>query len=717
MSEEQAKQQEQQQQQQQQEKKEKAPKKAPQQQQHRVFELPGYWEERNTLFQKAYDRQAAELAAKEKTPIKVIVDGKEVAAKAWETTPEMLLKELSPVAPETIATNPIVAVRVDGVEWDLLRVLEPSADGKVMEWIFFDSEAGRHIFWHSSAHILGQALEHRFHGLLNVGPATDSDFYYDMAMTDDSDKGTVVSANDFGCIRQMCEKVVKERQPFDRVELTKAEAQEIFKYNRFKLAIIERVPEGERITGYRCGKLVDLCRGPHLATTGLAKAFAITSASSVYLEGRADSEALQRIHGLSFPSKAQLKEWEALMAEAAKRDHRKIGQDQELFFFHPYSPGSAFFLPRGYRIYQRLMDFMRAEYVKRGYSEVLAPNLYQSKLWEISGHWQHYKDCMFTLTVDEQPWALKPMNCPGHCLIFGWRARSYRELPIRMAEFGVLHRNELSGALHGLTRVRRFQQDDAHIFCRPDQIEQEIDGVLDLIRYTYGVFGFEFELELSTRPEGFLGEVALWDRAETALKTVLDKTGLKWKLNPGDGAFYGPKIDVHIRDALRRLHQCATIQLDFQLPIRFDLQYMTDSMEEGKKFERPVMIHRAVYGSIERFLAILIEHTAGKWPFWISPRQIQIVPVSKKFNDYAREVAEILTREGFYADVDDSDKTLQKKVMEAQKAQYNYTLVVGQEEASNRSVNIRVRGEKAALGVKTIQETIDMFKTLQADHK
>lgn len=711
MSEEQANVKQQQQKQQKQPKEKKAP------QQPRVYELPGYWEERDALFTKALERQASELAAKEKVQITLQIDGKPVTATAWETTPEDLLKQLSPAAPDTIATNPIVAVRVDGTEWDLRRVLEPSADNKVMEWIYFDSEAGRHIFWHSSAHILGQALEHRFHGLLNIGPATESDFYYDIAMTDDSDKGTVVSANDFSCIRQMCEKVVKERQPFERVELTKEEASEIFKYNRFKLAIIERVPSNERITGYRCGKLVDLCRGPHLATTGLAKAFAITSASSVYLEGRADSEVLQRIHGLSFPSKAQLKDWEALMAEAAKRDHRKIGQDQELFFFHPYSPGSAFFLPRGYRIYQRLMDFMRAEYVKRGYSEVLAPNLFQSKLWETSGHWQHYQDCMFTLTVDDQPWALKPMNCPGHCLIFGWRARSYRELPIRMAEFGVLHRNELSGALHGLTRVRRFQQDDAHIFCRPDQIQQEIEGVLDLIKHTYGIFGFEFELELSTRPEGFLGDPALWDRAEEALKTVLDKTGLNWKLNPGDGAFYGPKIDIHIRDALRRMHQCATIQLDFQLPIRFDLQYMTDSAEEGKKFERPVMIHRAVFGSVERFLAILIEHTAGKWPFWISPRQIQIVPVVPKYTNYAKEVAEILIKEGFFADVDDSDKTLQKKIMEAQKAQYNYTLVVGQEEETNRTVNIRVRGEKVALGVKTIQEAVDMFKDLQANHK
>jgi len=330
---------------------------------------------------------------------------------------------------------------------------------------------------------------------------------------------------------------------------------------------------------------------------------------------------------------------------------------------------------------------------------------------------------MFTFKVagDDDPncmWALKPMNCPGHCLMFKHRARSYRELPLRLAEFGVLHRNELSGALHGLTRVRRFVQDDSHIFCRPDQIEQEVAGVLDLIKFTYSIFGFDFRMELSTRPEHFMGDPALWDRAESSLKTVLDGTGLPWKVNPGDGAFYGPKIDIHIRDALQRYYQCATIQLDFQLPIRFDLQYMTSAEGDSDvKYERPVMIHRAVFGSIERFLAILLEHLGGKWPFWLSPRQAIVVPVSDKQLDYAKKVRDQIRAEHIYVDVDETDRTLQKKIREAQVAQYNYILVVGKEEADSNSVNVRVRDSKDGLGKMDIAATIELFHKLEKEYK
>jgi len=375
---------------------------------------------------------------------------------------------------------------------------------------------------------------------------------------------------------------------------------------------------------------------------------------------------------------------------AAERDHRLIGKNQELFFFHPLSPGSAFFLPHGARIYNRLIEFLRNEYRVRGFTEVISPNMYNSKLWETSGHWANYQENMFTFQVDKEPFALKPMNCPGHCLMFGHRNRSYRELPLRFADFGVLHRNEASGALTGLTRVRRFQQDDAHIFCRADQIKVEITNALKFMQHVYGIFGFDFDLELSTRPEKFLGEPSLWDQAEKQLAEVLDdykaESGKTWKLNPGDGAFYGPKIDIHIQDALRRSHQCATIQLDFQLPIRFNLEYID---EQDSK--RPVMIHRAILGSVERMFAILIEHTGGKWPFWISPRQAMVVPVSDKYFDYAQTVRDAFNDAGFYTDVDTTDKSLQKKIRESQLAQYNYIFVVGDEEVKDSSINVRTR--------------------------
>lgn len=683
---------------------------------------PEFWAPRNAAFDRAMERYKKELEEKEKTEIKVKINGEEVAAVAWQTTPgELLGKD------EEAATNPVVCASVldmtkEGapVQWDLMRVLEPACDGHELRWVRFSEEDGKHVLWHSSAHILGGALEHRYHCMLNVGPATESDFYYDVKMPKAE---MVVAAGDFKGLAHQCEKAARERKPFERVDLTVAEAKEMFAYNPYKLAIINRIPETERITAYRCGNLVDLCRGPHVPNTGVAKVFDVTSASSVYLDGKADSDVLQRVHGLAFPSKAQLKEWEAMLAEAQRRDHRKLGQEQELFFFHPYSPGSCFFLPRGYRVYQKLCDFMRAQYYGRGYDEVMAPNIFMSKLWEISGHWQHYQENMFTFKVagDDDPnamWALKPMNCPGHCLMFKHRARSYRELPIRFAEFGVLHRNEISGALHGLTRVRRFVQDDSHIFCRPDQIEREVAGVLDLIKFTYSIFGFDFRLELSTRPDHFMGDPALWDRAESSLKTVLDETGLPWKLNPGDGAFYGPKIDIHIRDALQRYYQCATIQLDFQLPIRFDLQYMTSAEgDSDAKYERPVMIHRAVFGSIERFFAILLEHLGGKWPFWLSPRQCIVIPLSEKQLDYARSVRDQIHDAHIYVDIDETDRTLQKRIREAQLAQYNYILVVGNEEVESKTVNVRVRDSKDGLGKMEIPALIDMFHKFEKEYK
>ena len=385
--------------------------------------------------------------------------------------------------------------------------------------------------------------------------------------------------------------------------------------------------------------------------------------------------------------------------------------------FHDLSPGSAFWLPHGTRIFNALVNFIKAHYWKRGYDEIITPNVYNLDLWHTSGHAQHYKDDMFCFDVEGQEWAMKPMNCPGHCLMFASSIRSYRDLPLRLADFGVLHRNELSGALTGLVRVRRFQQDDAHIYCREDQIESEVLAALEFMKDVYNTFGMSYKLELSTRPKKALGEKADWDRAESALESAMNTFAGKgkWKVNAGDGAFYGPKIDIKVMDAMDRVHQCATMQLDFQLPIRFDLKYNTGSKEKGKEFTRPVMLHRAMLGSVERIFAVLCEHWGGKWPFWISPRQIQVVPVHAEFNDYAEEVRSKLHDAGFYADVDTSGNTIKKKVRNAQVAQYNFQLVIGRNELDNGTVNIRTR-DNEVLGELKTEDAIAKFQKLRDDH-
>ena len=539
------------------------------------------------------------------------------------------------------------------------------------------------------------------------------------------------------------------------------------------------------------------CR-PHIANTGRVKAFTTTKNSASLWLGKQGNDQLQRVYGISFPDKKEMTEWKhlqerrtqsdhplppplpllpplpspppsssppplpfaialthtaaphrrpppptltaplgRLQEEAAKRDHRKIGLEQELFYFDELSPGSCFFLPHGTRLYNKLIETIRGEYWKRNYLEVVTPNMYNLKLWETSGHATKYKENMFCFPIEGQEFGLKPMNCPGHCLMFKHRKRSYRELPMRLCDFGVLHRNELSGALTGLTRVRRFQQDDAHIFCMVSQIKAEVAGVLDMIATVYGFLGMSFALKLSTRPENFLGEVEVWDKAEALMTEALNEysgvSGHAWSLNPGDGAFYGPKIDVQVFDALKRPHQCATVQLDFVQPMRFDLKYQAPASltaaaegaaaEEGgapeKKaelFERPVMIHRAVLGSVERMIAILTEHFAGKWPFFLSPRQVQVVPVSKIYIDYALEVQKKLNGAGFFCDVDTSCRTLNKMVRESQLAQYNYILVVGATEAEAGTANVRTRDNEVH-GTKSIDDLIAEFTQMAADHK
>jgi threonyl-tRNA synthetase len=408
----------------------------------------------------------------------------------------------------------------------------------------------------------------------------------------------------------------------------------------------------------------------------------------------------------------------ARSTQAKERDHRRIMAKQDLVMFHDLSPGSAFWLPHGTRIFNKLIEFIKNHYWTRGYDEIITPNIFNLDLWHKSGHALHYKDAMFCFDVEGQEWAMKPMNCPGHCLMFGNFIRSYRDLPLRFADFGVLHRNELSGALTGLTRVRRFQQDDAHIYCREDQIEDEVLGALNFMKDVYTTFGMTYKLELSTRPKKALGDVELWKRAEEALANAMDKFSGpgSWRINPGDGAFYGPKIDIKVMDAMDRIHQCATVQLDFQLPIQFNLQYTTASKEEGQQFARPVMVHRAMLGSVERMFAVLCEHYGGKWPLWLSPRQVMLIPVHADWNDYCEQVRAKLHAEHFYADVDLSKNTFQKKVRNAQVAQYNFQLVVGEQEVKNESVNIRTRENKVE-GEMKVDEMIGMLKRLRDEYK
>ncbi|XP_046825558.1 threonine--tRNA ligase 1, cytoplasmic isoform X1 [Vespa crabro] len=655
---------------------------------------PEYIQERIILWDKLKAEYDAEIANKESEEIIVTLpDGKEVTCQSWRTTPYEIARNISQGLSDSI-----VIAKVNNELWDLDRPLEYNCKLQLLK---FDDPDAQQVFWHSSAHILGEAMERIYGGCLCYGPPIENGFYYDMYL---GDKG--ISNLDFPSLETLYKGIVKEKQPFERLEMKKEDLLEMFKYNEFKIRILNDKVHTPTTTVYRCGPLIDLCRGPHIRHTGKVKAIKVTKNSSTYWEGNAEAESLQRIYGISFPDTKQMKEWEKFQEEAAKRDHRKIGKEQELFFFHELSPGSCFFQPRGAYIYNTLIEFIRGEYRKRGFQEVVSPNIYNSKLWQTSGHWQHYADNMFSFDVEKETFALKPMNCPGHCMIFDVRNRSWRELPLRMADFGVLHRNELSGALTGLTRVRRFQQDDAHIFCTIDQIKDEMLGALDFLRHVYSVFGFTFNLCLSTRPEKYLGDLALWDLAEKALEDSLNAFGESWKINPQDGAFYGPKIDITIMDALKRSHQCATIQLDFQLPIRFNLSYINESGEKT----RPVIIHRAILGSVERMIAILTESYAGKWPFWLSPRQVMVIPVGTPFEEYAIEVKTKLWEAGFNAEVDtDSSDTMNKKIRNAQLAQFNFILVVGEKERNAGTVNVRTRDNVVHGEIKT-EDLIEKFK-------
>ncbi|KAG4303987.1 hypothetical protein PORY_002640 [Pneumocystis oryctolagi] len=655
------------------------------------------------MFEKLYQEFKKEIQNKQRTEIKITLpDGTSLEGISWETTPLEISKRISKSLSERV-----VVAQVDGVLWDLERPFEKSS---VLKLLDFDTPEGKQVFWHSSAHILGEASERYYGCHLCIGPPTEDGFFYEMAIPNRN-----VLKQDYSDLEKLTKLIIAEKQPFQRLVVTKDNLLEMFKYNDYKKTIIlSKVPDDGSSTVYRCGTLVDFCMGPHVPHTGKIKTLSILKNSSSYFLGDVTKDSLQRIYGISFPDNKQMLEYKNFLIEAEKRDHRKIGKEQELFFFHELSPGSCFFLPHGTRIYNRLVEFIKSEYRRRGFSEVITPNVYNSKLWQVSGHWQNYSENMFSFDVEKEQYALKPMNCPGHCLIFSMRDRSYRELPLRYADFGVLHRNEFSGALTGLMRVRRFQQDDAHIFCTFDQVKLKSFIRIYVLYYVYGVFGFSFRLNLSTRPKKFIGDIETWNQAEKSLENALNTFGMPWEMNLGDGAFYGPKVvDIKISDASRRQHQCATIQLDFFLPERFNLEYRLPSDEENQTiYARPVIIHRSILGSVERMIAILIEHYAGKWPFWLSPRQVMIIPISKTFKDYSAHVYDKLYDNGFYVDIDLSDNTLNKMIRNAQIAQYNFIFVIGQEEIDSNTVMVRNRDHSKQTRI-LLDDVINKLRNLQ----
>jgi threonyl-tRNA synthetase len=673
---------------------------------------PEYVDHRIKIFDELKVKYEAFVAAQPRNPIRITLpDGRQMDGTSWETTPLQIAKMIS----NSLADRLVIA-KVNGDLFDTTRPIEGDC---TLELLDFDKEEGRAVFWHSSAHVLGEACEKHYGCHLCLGPPLDDGgFYYEMSMTE---PGQSVSQADYPYLNDFAKGIIKEKQPFERLVMTKEELLEMFKHNPFKVHLIkDKIPDGTSSTVYRCGPLIDLCRGPHIPHTGRIKAFEVIKNSSSYFLGNAENETLQRIYGISFPETAMMKEYLKFREEAEKRDHRKVGKDQQLFFFHELSPGSCFFLPHGAKIYNKLIEFIRSEYRKRGFSEVITPNMFNVNLWHTSGHWQNYQENMFQVTVEKETHALKPMNCPGHCLMFKHRERSYRELPIRFADFGVLHRNELSGALGGLTRVRRFCQDDAHIFCRPDQIIDEMRGCLDFLKHVYGIFGFTFSLKLSTRPEKYLGELEVWNEAERQLQVALEEFGQPWELNPGDGAFYGPKIDITIMDAHKRRHQCATIQLDFQLPIRFDLEFRNAVCAEessaasnvNSELVRPVIIHRAILGSIERMFAILVESFGQNWPFWLSPRQAMVIPVSHANDEYARAAQKQLFDAGFEVDVDCSDLTLNKKIRNAETGFYSFIFVVGNKESEEGTINVRKANADGSDLVLPLEDLIQRLKNL-----
>ena len=548
--------------------------------------------------------------------------------------------------------------------------------------IDFSSDDVRHRYRHTSSHILAQAVKKIWpEAKLAIGPAIDNGFYYDIDMEHR------ITEQDLLKIQKEMKKIIQANYPIERFELPREEAIEFERKSGedYKVELIEDLPDGEVISFYKQGDFVDLCAGPHMDSTGQIKAIKLTSVAGAYWRGNEKNKMLQRIYGTSFPSQAELDEHLAKIEEAKKRDHRKIGREMDLFALYDEGPGFPFFMPKGMILRNQLENFWREEHAKRGYEEIKTPLILNEQLWRTSGHWDHYKDNMYFTKIDDEDYAIKPMNCPGSMLAYKRKMHSYRDLPIRLAEMGQVHRHELSGALHGLMRVRTFTQDDAHIFMLPEQVKDEILGVVNFIDDVYTLFGFKYHVELSTRPEDSMGTDEEWDMAENALKEAIDAKGIPYLINEGDGAFYGPKLDFHLEDSLGRTWQCGTIQLDMQMPQRFDLTYVGS---DNKK-HRPVMIHRVIFGSIERFIGILIEHFAGKFPLWLAPVQVKVLTVAEAFTDYAEDVSSKLEEAGLRVEKDFRNEKIGYKLREARNQRVNYILIIGEREKDSNTATVR----------------------------
>ena len=591
------------------------------------------------------------------------------------------------------------AGEVDGEVVDLRTMLDRDCELNILT---FDSEGGRGAFRHTTSHIMAQAIKRLYPDVkLAIGPSIDDGFYYDI----DSEES--ITAEDLTKIEAEMKKIVKENLAITRFTKPRAEAIEYFKEKNepYKVELIEDLPEDAEISFYQQGEFVDLCAGPHLMSTKPVKAFKLTSLAGAYWRGSEKNKMLTRIYGTSFTKKADLDEYITRLEEAKKRDHRKLGKELGLFMMREEGPGFPFFLPKGMVLKNTLLDYWREIHEKAGYVEISTPIMLSRHLWETSGHWDHYKENMYTTVIDDVDFAIKPMNCPGGILVYESEPRSYRDLPIRMGELGLVHRHEKSGQLHGLMRVRCFTQDDAHIFMMPEQIKDEIKGVVKLIDEVYSLFGFKYHVELSTRPEDSMGSDEDWEMATDALRSALEDIGLPYVVNEGDGAFYGPKIDFHLEDSIGRTWQCGTIQLDFQLPLRFNLEY---TGADGEK-HRPIMIHRVVFGSIERFIGILIEHFAGAFPTWLAPVQVKVLPISDKHMEYGQKVLDALSEAGIRAEIDSRAEKIGYKIREAQMKKIPYMLVVGAKEEEEDKVSVRSRfaGDE---GQKGLDEFISQIK-------
>ena len=575
------------------------------------------------------------------------------------------------------------AGEVDGEVVDLRTVIDKDCELNILT---FNDEKGKGAFRHTTSHIMAQAIKRLYPDTkLAIGPSIEDGFYYDI------DRETPLVAEDLEKIEAEMKKIVKEDLPIKQYTMPRAEAIAYFKEKDepYKVELIEDLPEESVISFYSQGEFADLCAGPHLMSTKPVKAFKLTSLAGAYWRGSEKNKMLQRVYGTSYPKKAELEEYLHMMEEAKKRDHRKLGKELGLFMMREEGPGFPFFLPKGMELKNQLLDYWREIHKKAGYVEISTPIMLSRHLWETSGHWDHYKDNMYTTVIDDEDFAIKPMNCPGGILVYESEPRSYRDLPLRMGELGLVHRHEKSGQLHGLMRVRCFTQDDAHIFMTPEQVRDEIKGVVKLINEVYSLFGFKYHVELSTRPEDSMGSDEDWDMATEALRGALDDLGLPYVVNEGDGAFYGPKIDFHLEDSIGRTWQCGTIQLDFQLPLRFNLEY---TGADGEK-HRPIMIHRVIFGSIERFIGILIEHFAGAFPTWLAPVQVKVLPISDKYMDYAQKVLDELNNSGVRAEIDTRAEKIGYKIREAQMKKIPYMLVVGAKEEEDGLVSVRSRFE------------------------